>query len=179
MGSCLHIQFLDSTFVSLFEGVSVFKKFLKAKKVDHNSYKTVNANKTTVEKSWVLVDAKDQVLGRVASQIARVLRGKHKPSYTPNVDTGDHVVIINSSQVQFTRNKFKEKIYYHHTGYPGGLKAITAEHLHAKKPTEILSKAIRGMLPKCTLGKQMAKKLRIYSGAEHTHQAQNPTPLAL
>ena len=95
------------------------------------------------------------------------------------MDTGDHVVIINSSQVQFTRNKFKDKIYYHHTGYPGGIKSITAEHLHAKKPTEVLSKAIKGMLPKCTLGKQMARKLRIYSGAVHCHQAQNPTPLAL
>ena len=88
-------------------------------------------------------------------------------------------VIINSSEIQFTRNKFRDKIYYHHTGYPGGIKAISAEHLHAKKPTEILSKAIRGMLPKCTLGKQMARKLRIYSGTEHRHQAQNPTPLNL
>ena len=88
-------------------------------------------------------------------------------------------VLRNSSQIQFTRNKFRDKIYYHHTGYTGGIKAISAEQLHAKKPTEILSKAIKGMLPKCTLGKQMARKLRIYSGAEHCHQAQNPTPLSL
>jgi large subunit ribosomal protein L13 len=141
--------------------------------------KSFQAKPLEVERKWLLVDAKGKTVGRLATQVAAILRGKHKPTFTPNVDTGDHVVIINSSQVQFTRNKFKDKIYYHHTGYPGGLKAITAEHLHAKKPTEILSKAIRGMLPKCTLGKQMAKKLRIYSGAEHTHQAQNPTPLAL
>ena len=141
--------------------------------------KSYQAKPLEVERKWLLIDAKDKTVGRLATQVASILRGKHKPIFTPNVDTGDHVVIINSSQVQFTRNKFKEKIYYHHTGYPGGIKSITAEHLHAKKPTEVLSKAIKGMLPKTTLGKQMARKLRIYSGAEHCHQAQNPTPLVL
>ncbi len=141
--------------------------------------RSFQAKPQDIQRSWHVVDAKGKTVGRLATQVASILRGKHKPTYTPNVDTGDHVIIINSSQVQFTRNKFRVKTYYHHTGYPGGLKAITAEHLHAKKPTEILSKAIRGMLPKTTLGKHMAKKLRIYSGDTHPHQAQNPTPLTL
>jgi large subunit ribosomal protein L13 len=141
--------------------------------------KSYQAKPLEVEREWFLVDAKGKTVGRLAAKVASILRGKHKPIFTPNVDTGDHVVIINSSEVEFTRNKFRVKTYYHHTGYPGGIKAITAEHLHAKKPTEILSKAIRGMLPKNTLGKQMARKLKIYSGAEHRHQAQSPKPLHL
>jgi large subunit ribosomal protein L13 len=141
--------------------------------------RSYQAKPLEIEREWFLVDAKGQTVGRLAAKVASILRGKHKPIFTPNVDTGDHVVIINSSEVQFTSNKFRTKTYYHHTGYPGGIKAITAEHLHAKKPTEILSKAIRGMLPKCTLGKQMARKLKIYSGPEHLHQAQSPKPLSL
>jgi large subunit ribosomal protein L13 len=141
--------------------------------------RSYQAKPLEIERQWFLVDAKGQTVGRLAAKIASILRGKHKPIFTPNVDTGDHVVIINSSEVQFTRNKFRVKTYYHHTGYPGGIKAITAEHLHAKKPTEILSKAIRGMLPKTKLGNQMARKLRIYSGPEHLHQAQNPQLLNL
>ena len=141
--------------------------------------KSYQAKPLEIEREWFLVDAKGKTVGRLAAKVASILRGKHKPTFTPNVDTGDHVVIINSSEVEFTRNKFRVKTYYHHTGYPGGIKAITAEHLHAKKPTEILSKAIRGMLPKNTLGKQMARKLKIYSGADHLHQAQSPKPLNL
>lgn len=141
--------------------------------------RSYQAKPLEIERQWFLVDAKGQTVGRLAAKIASILRGKHKPIFTTNVDTGDHVVIINSSEIQFTSNKFRVKTYYHHTGYPGGIKAITAEHLHAKKPTEILSKAIRGMLPKTKLGKQMARKLRIYSGSEHLHQAQNPQPLKL
>ena len=141
--------------------------------------KSYQAKPLEIERKWLLIDAKGKTVGRLAAQVASILRGKHKPIFTPNVDTGDHVVIINSQDIQFTRNKFRVKTYYHHTGYPGGIKAITAEHLHAKKPTEILSKAIRGMLPKSPLGKQMARKLRIYSGPEHLHQAQNPSPLNL
>jgi large subunit ribosomal protein L13 len=141
--------------------------------------RSYQAKPLEIERQWFLVDAKGKTVGRLAAKVASILRGKHKPTFTPNVDTGDHVVIINSSEVLFTRDKFRTKIYYHHTGYPGGIKAITAEHLHAKKPTEVLSKAIRGMLPKFTLGKQMAKKLKIYPGAEHLHQAQRPTPLSL
>ena len=141
--------------------------------------RSYQAKPLEVERQWFLVDAKGKTVGRLAAKVASILRGKHKPTFTPNVDTGDHVVIINSSEIQFTSDKFRRKIYYHHTGYPGGIKAITAEHLHAKKPTEVLTKAIRGMLPKCTLGKQMAKKLKIYPGAEHLHRAQSPTPLYL
>jgi large subunit ribosomal protein L13 len=141
--------------------------------------RSYQAKPLEIERQWFLVDAKGKTVGRLAAKVATILRGKHKPIFTPNVDTGDHVVIINSSEIHFTSNKFRTKTYYHHTGYPGGIKAITAEHLHAKKPTEILSKAIRGMLPKCTLGKQMAKKLKIYSGPDHLHQAQSPMPLNL
>ncbi len=141
--------------------------------------RSYQAKPLKIERQWFLVDAKGKTVGRLAAKVASILRGKHKPIFTPNVDTGDHVVIINSSEIQFTSNKFRTKTYYHHTGYPGGIKAVTAEHLHAKKPTEILSKAIRGMLPKCTLGKQMARKLKIYSGPEHLHKAQSPMPLNL
>ncbi len=141
--------------------------------------RSYQAKPLEVERQWFLVDAKGKTVGRLAAKVASILRGKHKPTFTPNVDTGDHVIIINSSEIQFTSDKFRTKIYYHHTGYPGGIKAITAEHLHAKKPTEVLSKAIRGMLPKCTLGKQMARKLKIYPGAEHLHRAQSPTLLNL
>ena len=141
--------------------------------------RSFQAKPKEIERKWHLVNAEGQTLGRLASRVAIILRGKHKPIFTPNVDTGDHVVIINASQIQLTANKFKAKTYYHHTGYPGGLKSITAERLHAKKPTELLSKAIRGMLPKCPLGKQMATKLRIYPGSTHPHEAQQPELIAL
>ncbi len=141
--------------------------------------RSFQAKPLEIERKWHLVDAKGQTLGRLASQIASVLRGKHKPIFTPNVDTGDHVVVINTSQIELTRNKMKVKTYYHHTGYPGGIKSITAEQLHKKKPTELLNKAIRGMLPKSPLGNQMAKKLRLYPDAEHPHQAQAPVPITL
>lgn len=132
-----------------------------------------------IQRKWHLVDAEGQTLGRLASRVAILLRGKHKPIYTPNVDTGDHVVVINASRIRLTADKFKVKTYYHHTGYPGGIKSITADRLHAKKPTALLSKAIRGMLPKCSLGKQMATKLRIYPTSEHPHQAQRPEAINL
>ena len=141
--------------------------------------RSFQAKPKEIQRKWHLVNAEGQTLGRLASRVAILLRGKHKPIFTPNVDTGDHVVIINASQVNLTADKFKVKTYYHHTGYPGGLKSVTAERLHAKKPTALLSKAIRGMLPKCPLGKQMATKLRIYPGPEHPHQAQNPEPISL
>ena len=141
--------------------------------------RSFQAKPKEIERKWHLVNAEGQTLGRLASRVAIILRGKHKPTFTPNVDTGDHVVIINASHIQLTANKFKAKTYYHHTGYPGGIKSITAERLHAKKPTELLSKAIRGMLPKCPLGKQMATKLRIYPGSTHPHQAQQPELITL
>ncbi|GJL67068.1 MAG: 50S ribosomal protein L13 [Nitrospirales bacterium] len=141
--------------------------------------RSFQAKPLEIERKWHLIDAEGQTLGRLASRIAMLLRGKHKPIFTPNVDTGDHVVVINTGRIHLTRNKFKVKTYYHHTGYPGGIKSTTAEQLHEKKPTELLNKAIRGMLPKSPLGKQMAKKLRLYPGAEHPHEAQNPLPLTL
>ena len=141
--------------------------------------RSFQAKPLEIERKWHIVDANGKTLGRLASRIAMLLRGKHKPIFTPNVDTGDHVVVINTSHIHLTRNKFKVKTYYHHTGYPGGIKSITAEKLHGKKPTELLNRAIRGMLPKSPLGKQMAKKLRLYPGAEHPHQAQNPQLLVL
>lgn len=138
--------------------------------------RSFQAKPLEVQRKWHLVDAKGKTLGRLAVQVATLLRGKHKPIFTPNVDTGDHVVIINAGEVRLTGNKLQKKIYYHHTGYPGGINSITAKHLLEKKPTEVLSKAIRGMLPKTPLGKQMARKLRIYAGPEHPHTAQNPEP---
>lgn len=138
--------------------------------------RTYQAKPHEIVRKWHLIDAKGEILGRLAVSAARLLRGKHKPIFTPNVDTGDHVVVINASQVRLTGKKLKTKTYYHHTGFPGGLKAITAERLLQKKPTEVLSKAIRGMLPKTTLGKQMARKLRIYAGPDHPHSAQRPVP---
>jgi len=141
--------------------------------------RTFQAKPHEVERKWHLVDAEGKTLGRLASRVAILLRGKHKPIFTPHVDTGDHVVIINADRIHLTGKKRKNKIYYHHTGFPGGLKSITAEQLSAKKPTALLSKAIHGMLPKNSLGKQMAKKLRIYAGPSHPHQAQGPMPLVL
>lgn len=132
-----------------------------------------------VVRKWYLVDANGKTLGRLAARVATVLRGKHKPTFTPHVDTGDHVVVINAGKVHLTGDKMRTKLYIHHTGYPGGLKTTTAEHLHAKNPTELLARAIKGMLPKNTLGKQMARKLKVYPGAEHPHHAQRPEVLAL
>ncbi len=143
------------------------------------SMATYLAKPADVKRKWYLVDANGKTLGRLASRVAILLRGKHKPTFTPNVDTGDHVVVINAGKIALTGDKFRTKTYIHHTGYPGGLKSITAEHLHAKKPTEILARAIKGMLPKNPLGKQMARKLKVYPGAEHPHKAQGPEPLAL
>ncbi len=139
--------------------------------------RTFQAKPLEVTRNWHLVDAKGKTLGRLASHVATLLRGKHKPIFTPHVDTGDHVIVVNAQEIRLTGKKLKNKIYYHHTGYPGGLKAISAEHLLKKKPTDLVSKAIRGMLPKSTLGKHMAKKLRVYAGSEHPHAAQQPEAL--
>ncbi|RMF85584.1 MAG: 50S ribosomal protein L13 [Nitrospinota bacterium] len=139
--------------------------------------KTFVAKKETVQRQWYLVDADGKTLGRLATEIARILRGKHKPIYTPHVDTGDFVVVINAAKIHLTGNKWKDKVYYHHTGYAGGLKAFTAEQLRERKPERLLETAVRGMLPKTKLGRQMLKKLKIYPGPEHPHQAQQPQPL--
>jgi large subunit ribosomal protein L13 len=141
--------------------------------------KTFLAKPNEVTRKWYVVDANGKTLGRLSARVAAVLRGKHKPTFTPNVDTGDHVVIINAEKVQLTAGKLRSKVYIHHTGYPGGLKTVHAEALHARRPTELLKRAITGMLPKTSLGKQMARKLKIYAGPEHPHAAQTPEPLTL
>lgn len=141
--------------------------------------KTYFATNEIVEHKWYVVDASGKVLGRLASQIAKYLRGKHKPEYTPHVDTGDYIVVINASQVKVTGNKEKEKVYYHHSGYPGGIKEATFEKLHAKDPTQIIELAVKGMLPKNPLGRDMLRKLKVYAGAEHPHAAQQPVEINL
>ena len=136
--------------------------------------KTFMANANTVERKWYIVDADGMTLGRLASQVAAVLRGKNKPIFTPNCDTGDHVVIINASKVVLSGKKLDQKFYYHHSGYPGGLKETTLGEMRAKKPEEIILHAVRGMMPKGRLGRQMFKKLKVYAGPEHPHTAQKP-----
>jgi large subunit ribosomal protein L13 len=142
--------------------------------VDHNSYKTLIANKATAEKGWVLVDAKDQVLGRVASQVARVLRGKHKPSYTPQTDMGDHVIVINAEKVKMTGRKWTDRIIFKYSGYPGGQRELTPNMIKAKNPARLVEHSVRGMLPKNTMGRQLFRSLHVYAGTEHPHVAQQP-----
>ena len=132
-----------------------------------------------VKETWHLVNAEGKTLGRLAARVAGILRGKHRPTFTPNVDMGDHVVIVNAEKIQLTGSKMESKLYRHHTGYPGGLKTTSAEHLFRKDPTELLTRAIEGMLPKNPLGNGMAKKLRVYTGSNHPHQAQKPEPISL
>lgn len=141
------------------------------------SYKTKSAKKEEVVRKWYIVDAENQVVGRIASQIAHVLRGKHKPSYTPHVDCGDNIIVINADKIRFTGNKMDQKTYLSYSLYPGGQKSTTAKELMAKKPFGILENAVRGMLPKNKLGRAMFKKLYVYEGDEHNHQAQKPEPL--
>lgn len=138
--------------------------------------KTVRVKPAEVKKEWLVVDAAGHTVGRLASEVARVLRGKHKPSFEPHVDCGDAVIVINAEKVNFTGNKWKDKVYYRHTKWVGGIKATRAEEMLAKHPERILETAIKGMLPKTTLGRHMAKSLRVYVGAEHGQQAQNPKP---
>ncbi|MDR0854312.1 MAG: 50S ribosomal protein L13 [Clostridiales Family XIII bacterium] len=127
-----------------------------------------------VEKKWYVIDAEGQTLGRLASEVASILRGKRKPIYTPHIDTGDYVIIINAEKIEVTGKKRKDKIYKRHTGYPGGLREITFEKLQAKHPEEIIRHAVKGMMPKGPLGRQMFKKLKVYAGPEHDHAAQKP-----
>ena len=141
--------------------------------------KSFMASSVDVDAKWHLVDAKGQILGRLATKIATVLMGKHKPTYTRHVDTGDFVVVVNAEKIAVTGRKLKDKIYYSASGYPGGLKTIPLEKLLRKKPTEPLRLAVRRMLPKTKLGSQMLKKLKLYAGPEHPHAAQNPEPLEL
>ena len=141
--------------------------------------KTYQAKKEEVDRQWRLVNAEGKVLGRLASGVARMLRGKHKPVYTPHLDTGDFIIVVNSEKVSLTGKKMKDKIYYRYTGYPGGIKAVSAEKLLAKKPAEMIRMAVKGMLPKNSLGRQMLRKLKVYAGPDHPHKAQNPVPLEI
>ncbi len=138
--------------------------------------KSYMARPRTVERKWYLIDAEGQTLGRLATEISRILRGKNKPQYTPHVDTGDFVVVVNAEKAIVTGRKAEQKVYYRHSGYPGGLKETSYEVMLERKPTEILRRAVRGMMPKTRLGRQQLRKLKIYAGPEHPHEAQNPQP---
>ncbi len=141
--------------------------------------KTFSATPADIKRDWFVVDATGKTLGRLATEIARRLRGKHKAEYTPHMDTGDYIVVINAKDVQVSGNKRTDKIYYHHTGFPGGIKAITFEKLIAKKPEQVIEKAVKGMLPKGPLGRDMFRKLKVYPGAQHQHSAQQPQVLEI
>jgi len=143
------------------------------------SYKTVSANKTTVTKDWVVIDATDQVLGRLAVKAATLLRGKHKPNFTPHVDCGDNVIIINAEKVRLTGNKLDEKTYVRHSGYPGGQTSEKAKELLKRRPLALVEHAVKGMLPKTRLGSELFRNLYVYQGPEHPHQAQQPKQINL
>ncbi|NLY94839.1 MAG: 50S ribosomal protein L13 [Myxococcales bacterium] len=139
---------------------------------------TKSAKANEIERRWFVVDASNQSLGRLASEVAKILRGKHRPEYTPHVDTGDFVIVVNAEKVGLTGNKTRDKMYYNHSGYPGGLRAEAAGDLLARRPTVLIERAVRGMLPKNSLGRAMGKKLKVYAGASHPHTAQKPEPLS-
>jgi large subunit ribosomal protein L13 len=140
--------------------------------VDTLSYKTISANKSTVRKEWILVDAKDEVLGRLASKVAFILRGKHKTSFTPHVDCGDNVVVINAERVRMTGRKMSDRELFSHTGYPGGQKRVSPAEMLAKNPTSLITNAVKGMLPKNRLGSEIMRNLHVYAGETHPHEAQ-------
>jgi len=139
--------------------------------------KTYQAKKEELDYQWYLVNAEGKVLGRLATELVKILKGKNKPTYTPHLDTGDFVIVVNAGKVSLTGKKMKDKIYYRHTGYPGGIKETNAEKLLAKKPTEMIRMAVKGMLPKNSLGRQMLRKLKIYAGPNHPHEAQKPVAI--
>jgi large subunit ribosomal protein L13 len=143
--------------------------------VSHLSYKTISANAETADKQWIVVDAKDKTLGRFSSAVAFMLRGKHKPSFTPHADCGDNVIIINAEAIQLSGSKMQEKKYIWHTGYPGGQRVRNAEEMMKRQPERVLEKAVKGMLPKNKLGSQLFRNLYVYTGNEHPHAAQQPT----
>ncbi len=143
--------------------------------MDTLSYKTVSANKNTVNKEWLLVDADGQALGRLASEVAILLRGKHKPNFTPHVDCGDNVIIINADKVTLSGNKWENKSYIRHTGYPGGQRSLTSRELFDKDPTRLVEKSVKGMLPKNKLGAVLFRNLKVYVGTDHGQEAQKPT----
>ena len=147
--------------------------------MDTLSYKTISANKSTVDKQWVLVDAEGQTLGRMASKVAKLLRGKYKPSYTPHVDCGDNVVVINAEKIVLTGNKWDDKVYLRYTGYPGGQRSAAVKDVLKKHPERIVERAVKGMLPKNRLGAELFRNLKVYQGAEHGQEAQKPKAINL
>ena len=147
--------------------------------MDTLSYKTVSANKATVNKEWVLVDADGQNLGRLASKVAKLLRGKHKPNFTPHVDCGDNVIVINSEKINLTGNKWNDKTYIRYTGYPGGQRSLSANEMFDKDPTRLVEKSVKGMLPKNKLGAELFRNLTVVTGGEHKHEAQKPQTINL
>ncbi len=147
--------------------------------MDTLSYKTISANKATVNKQWVVVDAEGQTLGRMASKVAKLLRGKYKPNYTPHVDCGDNVIVINAEKINLTGNKWDDKKYIRYTGYPGGQRVRTAKELYDLDPKRLVEKSVKGMLPKNKLGAQLFRNLKVYVGATHNHEAQKPTTINL
>lgn len=147
--------------------------------MDTLSYKTVSANKATVSKEWLHVDAEGQTLGRLSSVVAKLLRGKHKPSFTPHVDCGDNVIITNAEKINLTGKKWTDKSYIRHTGYPGGQRSLTAQELFEKNPERLIEKAVKGMLPKNKLGAALFRNLKVYAGAEHNQEAQQPKTINL
>lgn len=157
-------------------GRQVYKKLIS---VDTLSYKTISANKATVNKEWVLVDAEGQSLGRLSSKVAKLLRGKHKPNFTPHVDCGDNVIVINAEKINLTGNKWNDKSYIRHTGYPGGQRSLSASEMFGKDPARLVEKSVKGMLPKNKLGAVLFRNLNVVVGAAHTHEAQKPKTINL
>ena len=147
--------------------------------MDSRSYKTISLNAGTVQKEWYVIDATNEVLGRLASQVAKILRGKNKPGYTPHVDCGDNVIVINAAKVKLTGNKMTDKVYTRYTGYPGGQRFATPADFLARRPEFVIEHAVKGMLPKTRLGEAVLKNLKVYAGAEHPHAAQNPREIKL
>jgi len=143
-----------------------------------STIKTYSPRESEIDRRWFVVDAADQTLGRLASRIARILEGKHKPTWAPYLDSGDHVIVLNASRIHVTRNKLETKLYIRHSGYPQGYKEETLGHLLERRPEEVIRRAVKGMLPRSTLGVQQLRKLKIYAGTDHPHQAQRPEPLA-
>jgi len=147
--------------------------------VDNLSYKTISANQSTVKKEWIIIDATNEVLGRLSSAIAMILRGKHKPDFTPHVDCGDNVIVINAEKVRLTGSKMTDRVHFSHTGYPGGQRKTTPEQMFKKNPTRLVETAVRGMLPKNRLGRQLFHNLHVYTGTEHPHTGQKPKTIDL
>ena len=163
--------------VNLFSIESTMKIISKLKFIGGQPMKTYMANPDKIERKWYVVDAEGQTLGRLAAEVAKVLRGKNKPEFTPHIDTGDNVIVINAEKIKVTGKKLDQKVYYHHSDYVGGMKETTLREMMAKKPEQVIELAVKGMLPKGPLGRTMITKLHVYAGAEHAHQAQKPEVL--